>query len=152
MGCGDEKETRLEFPPSRPKMDYTQPRFDRIENRVFCHQSGQGFGNGVKAQIHPYLQEAVQHAVQHWPVGASRDLYTSSLVLMSLMHSLANCRPPRRPGTGNHFAISGILLFFIVLLSVPSLAPQPCSLIAFQAHGFMLLRNWKPACNKPDTP
>jgi hypothetical protein len=39
MGCGDEKKhvARLEFPPSRPKMDYTQPRFDRIDNRVFCH-------------------------------------------------------------------------------------------------------------------
>lgn len=30
---------RLESPLSHPKMDYTQPRFDRIDSRIFCHPS-----------------------------------------------------------------------------------------------------------------
>ena len=36
MGCGDEKET---VPAGRAIMDYTQPRFDRIDSRVFCDAS-----------------------------------------------------------------------------------------------------------------
>ncbi|OCL10935.1 hypothetical protein AOQ84DRAFT_205509 [Glonium stellatum] len=62
---------------------------------------------------------------------------TPSLRRMSLMSSLANRMPAWIPGTGNCCALCGPLLLSWYL-SAPSEAPQPCSLIAFQADGFML--------------
>ena len=144
---------RLEFPLSCPKMDYTQPRFDRIDNRVFCDPpTSQGKALRIWCES-PDLPLPLRGsptcslALACWRRPGFVHLFACADELDALVSQLQTAR---RLGTGNHFAISGILLFFIVPLSVPSLAPQPCSLIAFQAHGFML-RNWKPVC-KPETP